>query len=233
LIVAITACSTASAQIAGEQPQADTLIVFSSPRPLLETSLQRPKTSAAGIDLLFSGSGWGVGGFFHTKVVEDLTFTAHIGISGKRNTDEFENALLGPTPVVWDKVNRLFMFPVTVGLQQRLFSATLQESFRPFIGFGVGPTMIVSTPYLREDPYEGVRFYEFFSSFADAVTYVRPGGYIGAGAMFGPPNQGSTLGVNIRYYYIPFGGAGIESIRQSPITDFGGVFLSLSIGSAF
>lgn len=222
-----------SAQIAGEPPRVDSTIVFTSPRPLLEASVNRPKTTAAGVDLLFSGSGWGLGGFYQTAIAEHLSLTLHAAISGKRNTDEFENYLLGPTPVVWDKVNRLFMFPTTVGLQYRLFAESLQESFRPFVSVGAGPTVIIATPYLRDDAYYGRRYYEFFSSFADAVTYVRPGGYVGTGAFFGSPTLGNTVGVHIRYYVIPFGGEGIESVRGRPITDFGGLFLSLSIGAAY
>lgn len=230
---AVISATTASAQVAGETPVTDSVVVFTSPRPLIEASMNRPKTSAAGIDLLFSGSGWGLGGFWQTLVADNLTIITHLGISGKRNTDEFENVLLGPTPVVWEKVNRLFMFPATVGLQYRLFNESLQESFRPFVSGGIGPTLILATPYLRDDPYQGVRYYEFFSSFADATTYVRAGGYVGVGAHFGSPILSNLIGVNIRYFHIPFGGEGIESVRGRPVTNFGGIILSLTVGSAY
>jgi hypothetical protein len=33
----------------------------------------------------------------------------------------------------------------------------------------------------------------------------------------------------IRYYYIPFGGNGIDSIKDLPMKDFGGLFIALGI----
>lgn len=219
-----------TAQIAGEEPvsQQDSVIIFTSPRPLLNVRNGEPAEHAAGVDLLFSGSGWGLGGFYQRLLAENLTGFVHLGISGRRNSDEFENALLGPIPVVANKVNRLFMFPLTFGVQYRLFSTELQESFRPFVSGGVGPTLIMSTPYLRDTEY-----YEFFSSFGHAELHVRAGGFIGIGSYFGSLQSGSLVGVQVRYYTIPFGGNGLESIRDNPITNFGGIFLSLTIGSAF
>jgi len=90
---------------------------------------------------------------------------------------------------------------------------------RPFISAGIGPTFILSTPYDRE----------FFNAFGYGAFYTRFGAFIGAGANFGNTNR-SIMGLNIRYYFIPFGGNGLESIRDLPIKNFGGVFLSLSLG---
>lgn len=230
LVMIVMTNERIAAQIAGEvpSPQQDSVIIFTSPRPLLEVRNGEPAVQAAGVDLLFSGSGWGLGGFYQHLLAENLTGFVHLGISGRRNSDEFENALLGPIPVVANKVNRLFMFPLTVGVQYRLFSTELQESFRPFVSGGVGPTLIMSTPYLRDTEY-----YEFFSSFGHAELHVRAGGFVGVGSYFGSVQTGSIVGVQVRYYTIPFGGDGLESIRDNPITNFGGIFLSLTIGSAF
>jgi hypothetical protein len=41
------------------------------------------------------------------------------------------------------------------------------------------------------------------------------------------------MGFTLRYYTIPFGGEGLESIQGVPINNFGGVFLTLSVGSAW
>ncbi|MCU0331072.1 MAG: hypothetical protein MUC47_08885 [Candidatus Kapabacteria bacterium] len=219
-----------TAQVAGEDPGLqDTLIVFESPRPLLENGgIQRPRDNAAGIDLLFSGSGWGFGGFYQRSLGGDATAFLHLGISGRRNSDEFENAWLGPIPVVAGKLNRLFMFPVSLGVQYRLFSTSLQESFRPFLSAGAGPTFIVSTPYIRDG-----QFYEFFSSFGQATLHTRFGAHVGIGSFFGTPSTGSLVGVQVRYYTIPFGGDGLESMRDNPITNFGGIFLSLTVGGMY
>lgn len=230
-LVAVFGCTdTVLSQIAGEPlPQPDTLIVFAPARPLLEDGgLEKVRLHAAGLDVLFSSSGWGFGGFYQRALGNDVTGFAHIGMSGRRNTDEFENVWLGMIPVVANKVNRLFMFPVSVGLQYRLFSESLQESFRPFVSCGAGPTFILATPYIRDG-----EFVEFFSSFGNASVYTRFGGHVGIGSFFGNPNTGNVIGVQMRYYHIPFGDDGLESIRGNPITNFGGVFLSLTVGGAY
>lgn len=224
-------CSTdLSAQIAGETPELpDSLIVFEPAEPLLANAdgLKNSK-QAAGLDILFSGSGWGIGGFYHHKVADNTTVFINAGFSPRRNTDEFENAWLGSIPVVSNKVNRLFMIPITLGVNYRLFSETLQESFRPFVSAGITPTIILQTPYIVDGVY-----YEFFNSFAYTQTYLRWGGMFCVGSLFGDPAEGSITGVMVRYYTIPFGGEGLESIQDNPIKNFGGIFLSLSIGTAF
>lgn len=228
---------TVAAQETGGTPEGprkpgDTVIVFTSPRPLLENDgLDKPATKAFGLDLIFSNSGWAFGGFYQTRIAEDLTGFINLFFSPYRSTDEIENVYLGNIPVVYGKVNRLFAVPLTLGVQYRLFSKGLSDSFRPYIGAGVGPSLIIQTPYITEGP-NGVPYYhEFFSSFGDATVHGRFGGFIGLGANFGAITKGNMIGVNMRYYIVPFGSPGLESMQGIPITNFGGLFLSLSVGS--
>lgn len=230
-VVLLAQVQYVQAQIAGEPvTTSDTIIVFEPALPLLTTDAEAAAaiTQGAGLDVLFSGSGWGFGGFYQHKIVENITAFGNFGFSGRRNTDEFENAWLGNVPVVTQKVNRLYMLPVTIGFQYRLMSESLQESFRPFVAAGVTPTVIFQTPYIQDGVY-----YEFFQSWGYAQTHFRWGGMLGVGSMFGKPSDKSVIGVMIRYYTIPFGGNGLESIRDFPISNFGGVFLSLSVGGAW
>ncbi|CAN5408150.1 hypothetical protein BH10BAC6_BH10BAC6_03670 [soil metagenome] len=229
--------TTTVAQETGGTPEGprkaeDTLIVFTSPRPLLENDgLDKPATKAFGLDLIFSNSGWAFGGFYQTRVAEDLTGFINLFFSPYRSTDELENRYLGNIPVVYGKLNRLFIVPLTIGLQYRLFSKGLSDSFRPFIGVGVGPSLIIQTPYITEGS-NGIPYYhEFFSSFGDATIHGRLGGFVGIGANFGAITKGNMIGVNMRYYAIPFGGNGLESMQGIPISNFGGLFLSLTIGN--
>jgi len=222
--------TTVHAQITGENPPPeDSTMIFEPAEPLIGgVDLDAPAKNAIGFDLLFSASGWGLGGFFQHELTTNLSGFLHLGISGRRNTDEFENAFLGPIPVVSNKVNRLFMVPFTIGAQYRVFRDELQETFRPFVSLGVTPTYIMSTPYIRDG-----QFYDFFAAFGQATSYVRLGGVVGIGSFFGSPATGSLIGVQLRYFAIPFGGSGIESVRDNPVRDFGGIFLSLTIGHAY
>ncbi|KAB2893700.1 MAG: hypothetical protein H3C37_05870 [Candidatus Kapabacteria bacterium] len=228
-MVFVVCCQvTLQAQKTGEQPPPDdSVIVFSPALPLLtdEAAAKAAIVHTGGFNLLFSQSGWGAGGFYSYRLGDNSSIVVSVDISGRRNTDEFENAWLGPIPVVAEKVNRLFMIPATIGFQYRLFADDLQDSFRPFVMAGFTPTLILQSPYIRDGIY-----YEFFQSFGYARTYLRWGGVFGVGSMFGNIAEGSVVGFTARYYTIPFGGDGLESMRDFPITNFGGVFLTLSAG---
>ncbi len=238
LAISIIVCSgllaghaTVFAQITGELPQpTDTTIIFTPVRPLMEEiAINKVATRMAGFDLLFSGSGWGVGAMYGQKLSENLSLFGHLAITPRRNADEIENVWYnGYIPVVANKVNRLFMFPFTVGVQQRLFSESLQETFRPYINAGITATPILQTPYLQDG-----LFYEFFESFSYSTWHFRMGAMVGVGSVFGTLGKGSVIAVNVRYYTIPYGEPGLESLAGLPITNFGGIFLSLSVGSAW
>ncbi|NDE62407.1 MAG: hypothetical protein EB038_09490 [Cyclobacteriaceae bacterium] len=68
-------------------------------------------------------------------------------------------------------------------------------------------------------------------SFGYAETTFRPGGFIGLGSNFGSTEKGSAFGVNIRYYFIPYPEPGVESTYGLPMTELGGLIITLSIGS--
>ncbi len=243
-------------QIPGEEPPAfnpDTTFIFKSPRPLLEPDIRKKDpVFGYGLSVLFSNNGFGLGGFFSYKLAHELYTFASLNISGARKTEEFE------TPIYYDpyynpysyylrverKKNRLFNIPFMFGVQKFFFSNKLSDNFKPFAEAGMGLSFIISTPY-QEPPYDFERdmygyviadslgyYYDFFESFKHAKLHIRPGGFIGIGANFESIPK-SILGINIRYYYIPYGGDGLESIVKQPLKDFGGLFISLNIGVRF
>lgn len=202
----------------------DTIFVFTPGRKLLTMSDQIGSlNNAAGIELFFSNSGFAVGGFYQYNLDEITKLGTRFFISGARNTDEIEfyDFFTGNT-FIPNKVNRLYLMPLTVNITRYLFTDILHRSLKPYVSAGVGPAFILSTPYNRE----------FFNAFNYAKWYTRFGGNIGFGAVIGLESS-SYLGVNVDYYYIPFGSKGLESIRDKPIKTFGGLFLSLAIGTYF
>jgi hypothetical protein len=58
------------------------------------------------------------------------------------------------------------------------------------------------------------------------------GGGVQIGADFGAVNT-SYLSVKMRYLYTPFGSDGLESMRDSPIFNFGRFYISAAIGGFF
>lgn len=199
----------------------DTVFVFPSPRPLIEQRQRQIVRSIVGANVLFSQSGFGLGFFYQYPFSDILWGFVDLGISGARTTSEFETIYDPWTGrfLVPGKVNRLYNLPLTFGIIHRVFAESIGETFRPFVMAGAGPALIVSTPYE----------YEFFQSWKYAHGYIRPATFIGVGAFIGPASQGNVA-FQVRYYYIPFGDSGLESIQGLPIRDFGGVFLALAIG---
>lgn len=233
LIIGLLACfavSIAPAQQKGGSVRKfnkDTAFVFSSPRPLILSDEEARFKDFMGFDLLLSENGFGAGYFLKKQFTPNFSAFMSLYISGAKNTDEFEHWIWdeGENAYVWkveDKVNRLFMFPLMLGVQQNILGESLSDSFQPFLNCGLGPTFILSTPYSKE----------FFSSFGSADGYTRFGCFAGLGANIGVTAK-SYIVLSGRYYYIPFGGNGIESVKNKPITNFGGFFLSASMSFAY
>jgi hypothetical protein len=221
----------AKSQIKGiETPEEtkDTVYTYVSPRPLIynpETEEAETK-SAWGMDLVFSGNGFGMGVFFQQKFLKDWCFFSNLYISGARNTDELEfYDYNNQKYFIPGKINRLYMIPLTIGIQKYLFKDILHNNLQPFVNLGLGPSLIISAPYLK---YEN----RFFTAMWNSDLYGRLGGFIGIGANIGAENK-AFMSLNMRYYFIPFGKTGLESVKDSPIKDFGGLFLSLSIGKVY
>ncbi len=205
-------------------PNDDTTIVFTSPRPLIsDTNIHRTRNSGFCGELYLSNHGFGFGCGYQIAFTNKLTSYITFGASGARNSDELEVQDLYGNVYVPNKVNRLLMFPLFLGGRYRVFKDDISESLRPHISAAIGTTFIMSGRY---PGYEQ----NFFGSITNSRWYVRPGGYIGIGANTGALGSGNGVGVDLRYYIIPFGGNGLESIRDLPLHDFGGIFLSFNIG---
>ncbi len=224
------------AQVAGREKEpefnSDSTFIFKSPRDLISKGDKtKVKANSYGIDILLTESGFGAGLFWQRQLMGgSMVLFANLAISGARNTDEFDQFINGNWQVI-NKINRVYKFPLTFGVQQFIFKEALSESLQPYITAGIGPTLVLSTPYTYER-LPNAEVMGWFKSFSYAETHFRFGGSVGIGAYFGNINN-SILGVNIKYYYIPFGGDGIESIVGLPMTNLGGVFLSLSIGGVY
>jgi hypothetical protein len=228
LIFMIFSYLTCYSQIKGVPPPAsgpDTTIVFLSPRPLILPEDETRSKNAAGLDLLFSIGGAGVGFYYMRDLGWDLFAYTNIYMYMPKNTDEIEYYDAYGQTFVKDKINRVFAFPVTIGLQKLLNFEDLGDSFVPYLNTGLGPSFIITTPYERE----------FFNSLGYTTSYVRFGMFFGAGLNFNFQGVNNRIlqGLYVRYCYVPFGGNGLESIKKMPMTNLGGLFISYTIGVKF
>ncbi len=204
----------------GISSPSDTSMVFESPMPLYNPNKSTAElTNNWGVNISLSGHGFGMGVTFEWGITDNFSLTSNLMISGAKNTDEFES---------WDydrgeyrvpnKVNRLILVPITFGAKYYVLSSLLSENFKPFIIGSIGTAWIMATPYDRE----------FFNAFHYSQSYMRFAGCIGVGSDFGIGK--SILTVNLKQYFIPFGGNGIESVHNRPLTDFGGFQIDLMLG---
>ena len=179
--------------------------------------------NALGGDIAFTEGGLGIGGFYRHSYSTNVTLVTTFSFSEFKGDNEF--TYINPytlQSITYGKVNRIFLIPVTAGLQFRLFAESVYDNLRPFVEFGVGPTFVLTTPYDQE----------FLKSFGSAHNNLAAGGYIGIGANFGT-DKSSLVGLNIRYYYSRLFKGGVESLADQPRKDFGEIFISLSIGAMY
>lgn len=183
-------------------------------KPLLELP-----ANAWGADLFFSDGGFGLGTFYRKNYSTKIDGFIDFSISESKNEREFEYFDYYGRSIVIGKKNRVFLLPINVGIHYRLFENELTDNLRPYISIGVGPTIIISTPYAEE----------FFSSFKDAKYFLAAGGYIGFGADFGL-SKSNLLGLSMRYYYTKFLSGEVEHMNDRFKNEIGAFYITLTIG---
>lgn len=172
-----------------------------------------------GMDIMFGEAGFGLGGFYRKQLSMKWTVFADLSLSEAKDNREFEYYDIFGQSFIIGKKNRVFAIPINLGLQYRMFENVIYDNLRPYINFGVGPTLVLTTPYEEE----------FFSAFSYAQTKTALGGYIGFGANFGL-DKSSLIGLNFRYYYTHFFDEGVESLYGRYRKDIGSFFVTLNIG---
>ena len=176
--------------------------------------------NAFGLDIIFSEGGIGFGGFYRHSLSNKLTFFTDISMSESK--DDQEIVRIDPftlQPFSLFKKNRVFIIPLNFGLQYRLFTDQIYDNLRPYINFGFGPTMVLTTPNDQE----------FFKAFGNAHAKYALGWYVGFGANFGI-DKSNLVGINVRYYYVHLFDKGVEGLFGKFRNNLGGIFLTINIG---
>ncbi len=180
------------------------------------------RKDAWGIDILVSMGGVGLGTFYRHEYTDNIS--GFIGFSISEASDENEvdyiDYYTGETYTP-GKINRFLIFPLFIGGQYRLFKDEIVDNFRPYVNAAAGPTMIYVFPY--NDDY--------FSALGNGSPRYTFGGYLGFGAYFGS-ERSTLMGLNLRYYLIPYK-SGIRSMYNKQMKEFGGFFISLSLGKVW
>lgn len=175
-----------------------------------------------GMDIMLGESGFGLGTFYRKQLSLKWTAFTDISFSETKDDREFEYIDFFGRTFTIGKKNRVFAIPLNIGLQYRIFEDVVYDNLRPYINFGMGPTLVLTTPYERE----------FFNAFGYTRTKTAIGGYIGLGANFGL-DKSSLVGLNFRYYYTHFFDEGVESLNERYKRSFGSFFVTLNIGMMY
>ncbi len=207
----------------------DTTFIFTPARPLIAAEDSKNLyNNVAGLDILLSNSGIGIGVFYDRILNQDYKIITEIYFSGIKNTDELEYLFDWGIYdyVIENKIRRLYVLPLSIGIQRYIDAGNMTKSFRPYISLVATPTLIWEMPYGKP---EGKNW---FYDVRYSKAHYRMGAGFQVGADFGALNT-SFISFRFRYIYTPFGAGGLESVIGSPIHNFGRFHLSLSIGGLF
>ncbi len=194
----------------------DTSMIFQPAQPLIRSQqeLAAATPNTWGFSASFSDYGFGGGMFLGHRFNPDLTGLITLDLGTAEGPREFDLLDL-------NKVNRIFVIPIMLAAQYRLFRDGLSDNLRPYVSAGAGPVIAMTTPYNSD----------FFSAFGSAVAKVVPGGFVGLGANFGTDTK-TNFGASLRYFIIPYPGS-LESTTTESLTNLSALYLSVSYGMNF
>jgi hypothetical protein len=209
-------------QIQAPSHRPDSTTVFGSIEPTTNPELKTSTFKKAfGLNVMISTNGFGLGAFYRRQFSDVISAAIDLAVSEAKDEDEKEVTDIYGRPITIGKVNRFLVMPIYLSIERRLFKDDILDNFRPYLTGAVGPSLIYVFPYNEE----------YFSALGKGSLRYTFGGYIGAGAYFGS-DPSSLLGLNLRYYYIPYY-AGLENLVGVNKTEFGGIYISLSFGSVW
>lgn len=182
----------------------------------------------SGVELLITNSGFAVGGYVRDSVNVHYALTGELSIGSIK--DEREDAFfnrIGERSIP-GKANYLLVLPGRIGVQRRLFSNTIHDSFRPFVQVTVGPTVGWLYPYFDDCNANGT-----FDPDADCdnngiqeegegESRLGKGDAIGMGSV--RLGGGGSIGLGA---YIRYGTKGARGFRISYAFDYFGTPINL------
>src|ERR1017187_391881 len=117
-------------------PSSDTAIIFEPVEPLIKSAEQVASEypNVWGLDLLFSDYGYGGGFFLGHYFSRDISLHLTLDLSTAQGSNELD--------LVQDnKINNIFVIPVMLTLENRLFRDGLSDNLRPYVSGGAGPVV--------------------------------------------------------------------------------------------
>lgn len=143
------------------------------------TLLNDNYSSGLTFDFAVNNFGFAFGGEFRKVLGTQSEGVVNLRFAGLRDVSEqtFTDIIFGQQ-IVPNKYQRIFAFPLMLGLRQRIFPGRVQEEYRFFITATGGPVAAFSFPYFDDFNENGYREGELFFRFhgyAEPVNDVLTG----------------------------------------------------------
>lgn len=175
---------------------------------------ESPYGSGAGLELILTNSGFGLGGYVNRSVSPTTSLVAEASLSPGKDEREFKFATYFRTTIP-NKANYFLILPVQVGVVQRLFARVIEDNFRPYLQFTAGPALGWEYPYFKDCDGNGKldegttvdacteRTYDALSALPRGHFRMGWGGMAALGAHFGRSTR-VTQGVRVGYAFTYF-----------------------------
>jgi len=85
------------------------------------------------LNFVYTDNGFGLNANLYKKLTSEMDLVGGLMIAGVKDPNEVELFDIFGNSYIQGKINRVYIVPVTIGIQNYLFSNTLDESLRPFI----------------------------------------------------------------------------------------------------
>jgi hypothetical protein len=183
------------------------------PEPLLKETRNN-----FGFGVIYSDKGYGLSGGYYKSLSRSSDLFINLSITGISDTREFEYFDYYGNSYIQDKINRVFMLPLNIGMQHYLFKDDIENEFKPLLSIGITPALVLTNPYDKS-------YFKAFGYFNSAFAF---GGFAGVGMEY-QQSRSIAFSMNFRYFYLPVVSGSVISIKDSPMKDLGGVQLVFGV----
>jgi len=200
---------------------------------------QNPYGTGAGLAVLLTNNGFGLGGYYQREIDSNTSFLVEASLGAGKDDRELKFFRFGAS-FVPNKRNYFLMLPIHLGFQQRLFSEHIEDNFRPYLHLSGGPTFGWEYPYFNDENGNNRydedidRRYDIFSAFPRGRGRFGVGATIAVGAYFGFSRR-VTQGVRFGYAFNHFfeGIQLLEPDVKSAQSLFHSPVISITFGKLF
>lgn len=180
-----------------------------NPKPVNNTKEPR---NQFGLSVIYSDKGYGLSGGYFKPVSHSSDLFLNLSFTGVSDNREFEYFDYYGNSYIQDKVKRVFMIPVNIGIQHYMFKDDIENDFKPLVNIGVTPALVLTNPYDKS----------YFNAFGYFQAAFAIGGFAGVGIEF-ESSKNLAFSMNFRYFYLPVVSGDVISIKNSPMKDLGGI----------